>query len=73
MDRLKQIIRQENEDAIEVMKKQGVKLIFPTANQIEDFKRISKNAMNNQTGKTFSAKVKEEVMNNLAEYRKTKR
>lgn len=70
---LKQIIRQENEDAIKVLKKQGVKLIFPSAEQIEDFKRIAKNAMNNQAGKSFSAKVKNDVINNLEEYRKSKK
>ena len=70
---LKQIIRQENEDAIEVMKKQGVKLIFPSTEQIEDFKRIAKKATNNQVGKSFSAKVKNDVINNLEEYRKSKK
>jgi hypothetical protein len=54
------------------MQKQGVKLIFPTDEQIEDFKRISRSAMNNQVGKTFSAKVKSDVMRNLEEYRKSK-
>ena len=70
---LKQIIRQENEDAIEVMKKQGVKLIFPSAEQITGFKRIAKKATNNQAGKSFSAKVKNNVINNLEEYRKSKK
>ena len=70
---LKQIIRQENEDAIEVMKKQGVKLIFPSAEQITDFKRIANKASNNQAGKSFSAKVKNDVINNLEEYRKSKK
>jgi TRAP-type C4-dicarboxylate transport system substrate-binding protein len=72
MERLKQIIRQENDEAIEVMQKQGVKLIFPTDDQIADFKRISKSAMNNQAGKTFSVKVKSDVMRHLEEYRKSK-
>ncbi len=73
LERLKQIIRQENKEAIDVMKKQGVKLIFPSEEQIEDFKRISKNAMNNQVGKTFSATVKNDVIRNLEEYRKSKK
>jgi hypothetical protein len=54
------------------MQKQGVKLIFPTDDQIADFKRISKSAMNNQAGKTFSVKVKSDVMRHLEEYRKSK-
>jgi TRAP-type C4-dicarboxylate transport system substrate-binding protein len=72
MGRLKDIIRRENKEAIDVMTKQGVKLIYPSAEQIADFKRISKNAMNNQVGKSFTAGVKDDVMNNLEEYRKSK-
>ena len=72
MDRLKLEIRQENEEAIKVMAKHGVKLIYPSEQQIEGFKKISKNAMNNQTGKSFSARVKNEILNYLEEYRKGK-
>ncbi len=72
MDQLKLEIRQENQEAIKVMAKHGVKLIYPSEDQIEDFKRVSKNAMNNQTGKSFSAKVKHEVITYLEEYRKGK-
>jgi TRAP-type C4-dicarboxylate transport system substrate-binding protein len=73
MNQLKKIIRQENEDAIKVMSKQGVKLIYPTEEQIEGFKKVAKNAMENQTGKSFSAKVKEEVITHLEEFRKGKK
>jgi TRAP-type C4-dicarboxylate transport system substrate-binding protein len=72
MDRLKLGIRQENEEAIKVMTKHGVKLIYPSAEQIEEFKKISKNAMHNQTGKSFSARVKNEILSYLEEYRKSK-
>ncbi len=72
MDQLKLVIRKENQEAIKVMAKHGVKLIYPSEDQIKDFKRISKNAMNNQTGKSFSAKVKHEVITYLEEYRKGK-
>jgi hypothetical protein len=70
MDQLKKIIRRENQDAIKVMVKHGVKLIYPTQDQIEEFKKVSKNAMENQTGKSFSAKVRDEVINYLEEFRK---
>jgi len=69
---LKLVIRKENQEAIKVMVKHGVKLIYPSEDQIEDFKRISKNAMINQTGKSFSARVKDEVLTYLEEYRKGK-
>ena len=69
---LKLVIRKENQEAIKVMVKHGVKLINPSEDQIEDFKRISKNAMINQTGKSFSARVKDEVLTYLEEYRKGK-
>lgn len=72
MDQLKKIIRRENQDAIEVMKKQGVKLIYPTEEQIREFKKVATNAMENQTGKSFSAKVRDEVINHLKEFRKRK-
>ncbi len=72
MDKLKLMIRQENQEAIKVMAKHGVKLIYPSEDQIEEFKEISQNAMNNQTGKSFSAKVKNEIISYLEEYRKGK-
>ena len=72
LDQLKLVVRQENKEAIEVMAKHGVKLIYPSEDQIKDFKRISKNAMINQTGKSFSARVKDEVLTYLEEYRKGK-
>jgi TRAP-type C4-dicarboxylate transport system substrate-binding protein len=73
MNQLKKVIRQENQDAIKVMVKNGVKLIYPTQDQIQEFKKVSKNAMENQTGKSFSAKVRDEVLNYLKEFRKTKK
>ena len=72
LDQLKLVVRQENKEAIKVMVKHGVKLIYPSEDQIEDFKRVAKNATHNQTGKSFSAKVKNEVLTYLEEYRKGK-
>jgi len=72
MDQLKIVIRKENQEAIQVMAKHGVKLIQPSEDQIEGFKEVSRNAMNRQTGKSFSAKVKDEIIAHLAEYRKAK-
>ena len=70
MDQLKLKIRQENDDAIKVMEKHGVKLIYPSEEQIAEFKSVSQNAMNNQTGKSFSAKVRDDVFKYREEFRK---
>ena len=70
MNRLKLAIRQENREAIKVMTKHGVKLIRPSADQIEEFKAVSQKAMQRQIGKSFSANVKNEVYAHLEAYRK---
>jgi len=72
MDRLKLAVRKENQEAISVMAKHGVKLIYPSEDQIEEFKIVSQKAMNSQTGKSFSAKVKNEIITYLEEYRESK-
>ena len=72
MDRLKLLIRKENQEAIQVMAKHGVQLIRPSVNQVAEFKAVSKKAMQRQIGKSFSAKVKNEVIRYLEEYRMSK-
>jgi TRAP-type C4-dicarboxylate transport system substrate-binding protein len=72
MDRLKLAIRKENQEAIQVMVKHGVKIIRPSEDEIEGFKQVSQKAMIRQTGKSFSEKVRDEVIAYLQEYRKQK-
>lgn len=72
MARLKLAIRKENQDAIRVMTKHGVKLIRPSEEQINEFKNISTRAMNRQIGKSFSKKVKDEVIGYVEEFRMKK-
>ena len=72
MDKLKLAIRKENQEAIQVMVKHGVKLIRPSEDQIEGFKKVSEKAMIRQTGKSFSKKVRDEVIAYLQEFRKAK-
>ncbi len=69
MDRLKQMVRKENQDAIEVMSKHGVKLVRPSEDQIQEFKSVSARAMNRQIGKSFSKKVNEQVSGYVEEFR----
>jgi TRAP-type C4-dicarboxylate transport system substrate-binding protein len=73
MEQIKLAVRKENQEAIKVMVKHGVKLIYPSEDQIEEFKIVSQKAMNSQTGKSFSAKVKNEIITYLEEYRKGKK
>jgi hypothetical protein len=61
MTRLKEVIRAENQEAISVMQKQGVKLLTPGEAQIADYKAISEKAMQKQTGHKYSLKTKEEA------------
>ena len=73
MDQLKLVVRKENQEAIKVMSKHGVKLIRPSEEQIKGFKEVSARAMNRQIGKSFSKKIKDEVIGYVEEYRETKK
>jgi len=69
-EQLKTVTRNENQEAIKVMTKQGVKVIVPSKDQVDEFKRLSAKAMGKITGQTFSKKVLEEVTSSLEQYRK---
>jgi len=70
LDQLKTVTRNENREAIKVMTKQGVKIITPSKEQIDEFKKLSTNAMEHVIGQTFSKKVFDEVTSSLENYRK---
>ncbi len=70
LDQLKTVTRNENRDAIKVMTKQGVKLITPPVEQVEEFKKLSNRAMSHLIGQTFSKKIFQEVTSHLESYRK---
>ena len=70
MNDLKTAVRKENREAIEVMVKHGVKIITPTAAQVAEFKEVSDQAMQRLEGKTFSKKIRDEVINRIETYRK---
>jgi TRAP-type C4-dicarboxylate transport system substrate-binding protein len=73
LDQLKTVTRDENRDAIKVMTKQGVKLITPSKDQIDEFKRLSNKAMGHISGQSFSKKVLDEVTSLLEDYRRGKK
>lgn len=69
-DPLRIITRNENQEAIKVMVKNGVKIITPSKDQIEEYKKLSNRAMGHISGQTFSKKVLDEVTSFLESYRK---
>jgi TRAP-type C4-dicarboxylate transport system substrate-binding protein len=73
LDQLKAITRQENQEAIQVMEKQGVQLVTPPQDQVAEFKRLSDNAIAQLVGHAFSKKVLEDVTAYLEAYRQGKR
>jgi len=70
LEQLKVITRTENRESVKVMMKQGVKVINPSRNQIDEFRRLSNNALPHITGPTFSKKVFDEVHSLLESYRR---
>lgn len=70
LDQLKAVTRNENNEAIKVMVKHGVKIISPTQNQIDEFKKLSTKAMSRLRNELFSGKALDEVYSHLQEYRR---
>ena len=70
MARLKKTIRKENQEAVQVMVKHGVKIITPSPAQVSEFKTVSEKAIQRLVDKSFSKKVKDEVSAKLEAYRK---
>jgi len=70
LDQFKIATRNENREATKVMTKQGVKIVTPTKDQVEEFKRLSNKAMGHVFGQSFSKKTFEEVTSLLESYRR---
>jgi TRAP-type C4-dicarboxylate transport system substrate-binding protein len=70
MNELKTTVRKENQEAIQVMAKHGVKIITPTPAQVADFKKVSDQAMQRLEGKSFSKKIRDEVITKIKTFRK---
>lgn len=70
LDQLKIVTRNENREAIKVMTKQGVKIITPSKDQVDEFKKLSNKAMGHIGGQSFSKKVLNEVSTHLESYRR---
>ena len=70
INELKATIRKENQEAIQVMVKYGVKIITPSASQVAEFIKVSDQAMQRLEGKSFSKKIRDEVTAKIEAYRK---
>ncbi|HSB05801.1 MAG TPA: TRAP transporter substrate-binding protein DctP [Thermodesulfobacteriota bacterium] len=70
LNQLKTVTRNENRDALQVMAKQGIKIITPSRDQIDEFKKLSSRAMAQPGSQSFSKKTLEEVLSLLDSYRK---
>jgi len=62
--------RRDNDEAIRVMAKQGIKLVTPTDEETEEFKRISNEAIDELGNKVFSKDVLAEVRSHINQHRK---
>jgi TRAP-type C4-dicarboxylate transport system substrate-binding protein len=73
LGQLKIITRQENQEAIKVMVRNGVKVVNPSKDQVAEYKRLSDTAMAHHVNQTFSQKIFDEITAQLEAYRKAKR
>jgi TRAP-type C4-dicarboxylate transport system substrate-binding protein len=70
LNQLKTVTRNENREAITVMTKHGTKIITPSKEQINEFKRLSNQAISRPVSQSFSKKVLNEVLSILEGYRR---
>ncbi|MBP1736021.1 MAG: TRAP-type C4-dicarboxylate transport system, substrate-binding protein [Deltaproteobacteria bacterium] len=70
LNQSKEQTRNENQDAIKVMTKQGVRIVKPPKENVEEFKTLSNQAMRRIRGQAFSAKAIDEMVANVENYRK---
>jgi TRAP-type transport system periplasmic protein len=70
LDTLKTVTRKENREAIEVMAKQGIKIVTSSKDQIDEFKRLSNKAMSHLGSQSFSKRILDEVTSILEGYRR---
>ncbi len=69
LEKLKALIRDENQEALRVMQKHGVKILKPTKEAIAEFNRLSDKAVQRPGAVFFTKKVLDEVSAYLEEYR----
>lgn len=70
MVKLKEVVRNENREALKVMAKHGVKIFKPSKEQTEEFKRVSQNAIRQPGSRQFSDDVLSRLSGYLDTYRR---
>jgi TRAP-type C4-dicarboxylate transport system substrate-binding protein len=70
LSQLKAVARNENQEATRVMVKQGVKIVTPSKDQIDELRKLSNDAMGRISGKSFSRTTLDDVTSQLINYRK---
>jgi TRAP-type C4-dicarboxylate transport system substrate-binding protein len=70
LNQLKTLTRNENREAIQVMIKHGTRIVTPSKGQIDEFKRLSNQAVSHLGSQSFSKKVLKEVLSILEQNRK---
>jgi len=70
LNQLKAVTRNENREAIQVMTKHGTKIVTPSKEQVDEFKRLSNQAINRPGSQSFSKKVLNEVLSVLESNRR---
>ncbi len=76
MEKLKSLVRNENQEAVRVMKKHGIKIIKPPKEEIDQFRKLSDRALARlagSRGKVFSEGIRNEVEVYLDNYRSRKK
>ncbi|MGD2269886.1 MAG: TRAP transporter substrate-binding protein DctP [Desulfobacterales bacterium] len=73
LGKLKTIIRNENQEALRVMEKHGVKIIKPSQDAVEEFMKLSDKAVQRLGAVSFSPKTRDDVSAYLKEYRDNKK
>jgi TRAP-type C4-dicarboxylate transport system substrate-binding protein len=72
MAQLKLELRRDNQEAINVMTKHGIKVIQISDDEVNEFKDLSERAMQRLKNKSFSEKVRQEVDAHLRTFRAEK-
>ena len=73
MQRLKEIIRKENNDALAVMTKHGIQTLKPEMAHVVEFKQVSNSAMDRIQGDTFSPETRQRFTELLKSFHEEKK
>jgi TRAP-type C4-dicarboxylate transport system substrate-binding protein len=73
LEKLKTMIRNENQEALRVMEKHGVKILKPSQTAVEEFRQLSEKAVQRLGAASFTQKVRDEVSTYIKKYRGIKK